>query len=114
MIRLMGLLSVLLTIAPLVGITALIVFPPQDPFGGDPPSLGLLFAQTGLTTLFVNSMVVSLLSAIFATLVGGWLASRVEHRKVRIWKKGLIALSLIYWRPLAISWLRHLRVGSVL
>ena len=64
MIRLMGLLSVLLTIAPLIGIAVLIVFPPQDPFGGEPPSLGLLFAQTGLTTLFVNSMVVSLLSEV--------------------------------------------------
>ena len=94
MIRLMGLLSVLLTIAPLIGIAALIVFPPQDPFGGEPPSLGLLFAQTGLITLFVNSMLISLLSAMFATLVGGWLAW-VEHRSTYVGKNGLIALSLI-------------------
>lgn len=94
MIRLMGLLSVLLTIAPLIGLATLIVFPPQDPFGGEPPSLGLLFVQTGLTKLFVNSMLVSLLSAIFATLVGGWLAW-VEHRSTYVGKKGLIALSLI-------------------
>ena len=39
-------------------------------------------------------MVVSLLSAIFATLVGGWLAW-VEHRSTYLGKKGLIALSLI-------------------
>ena len=94
MIRLLGLLSVLLTMAPLIGIAALIVFPPQDPFGGAPPSLSTLVAQTGLTKLFFNSMMVSILSAVFATVFGGWLAW-VEHRSKYAGKKWLIALSLI-------------------
>ena len=94
MIRLMGRLSVLLTVAPLIGIGLLLAFPPKDPFGGETPTLGALFMQTGLIKLFWNSMFISVSSAGIATILGGWLAW-VEHRRTYVGKKTLIGLSLI-------------------
>ena len=93
MIRLMGRLSVLLTVAPLIGIGLLLAFPPKDPFGGETPTLGALFMQTGLIKLFWNSMFISVSSAgLRLYLVVGWLGWSTEDL---CWQETLIGLSLI-------------------
>ena len=80
MIRLMGLLSVLLTIAPLIGIAFLIVFPPQDPFGGNRHHW-VYFLQTGLTH-FLSTAWWSLCcrQSLQPWLEGGWLGWSIGVR----------------------------------
>lgn len=69
----------LLVLVPLVGLTTAIVNRPADPFTGASPSIFELVTSSGVAGLLFNSVALSVVVAVMAVLVGGWLAW-VEHR----------------------------------
>ncbi|MDP6935554.1 MAG: hypothetical protein QGG40_21725, partial [Myxococcota bacterium] len=76
----LGTLAVVaLVLVPMLGLATAVLQRPGDPITGTRPSLGELIGTSGAAQLLLNSVALSVIVAIGALLVGGWLAW-VEHR----------------------------------
>lgn len=87
----------LLAILPLVGIGALLFFPPIDPYGQAPASIQSIITSSGLFILWARSLALATIVTIGSTFLGLFIALLSK----RFSYKGMYILSILSLLPLA-------------